>query len=386
MRQRLFAGRRNSVPTRLTESHPLFDKSLLRRDDSAGDELRLTMLETIREYGLERLDEAGEAAELRRRHFEHFLSLAEAASTPMNAPDQQRILDALARDLDNCRTAVRWTVEQLDIEMGVRLVSALETFWVFRDHVSEARHVVAELLEVRYTDVSPATRAALLGLAASLASWQADYRDAVLRAEESLALYRKLADEAGIADQLTNLGWGLATSDPGRAWAVFAEAIESYRALGAPPRIGHSLIGLAVLEMQARDVAAATQHLKEAERVFRDNGDENMALIAAGVHAICFRLAGDLTTAKREYLNILGRAEAVGASIAFTLPLQCLADLALLDGDAERAAVIDAAQTRLGERVGGTPGFALMGIPSIADRARAELGEERYDAATPEPR
>lgn len=364
------------------EISSLFDKNLLRRDDSGGDELRLVMLETVREYGLERLRAAGEAAELRRRHFEHFVERAEGALARMNAPDQQRMLEALERDLDNFRAAIRWTIEQQHIEMGVRLVSALEMFWVFRDHLSEGRHVVTELLKVPNADVSLAVRAALLGVSASLATWQADYVDVVDHAQQSLAAYRQLADESGIANQLTSLGWGLATTEPGRARAVFEEAIARHRALGAPPGVGQSLIGLAVLEMQARDIAAAAQHTEEAEQVFRDSGDENMALIAAGVHAICFRLAGDLATAQREYLDVLQRAEAVGASIALTLPLQSLADLALLHGDPDRAAVLDAAQARLGERIGGTPGFALMGISSVADRARADLGEERYAAAT----
>ena len=200
-------------------------------------------------------------------------------------------------------------------------------------------------------------------------------------AEQSLALFREQDDLDGIAGQLTNLGWGTATSDPHRARAVFGEALETYRRLGSPPKIGQALVGIAMPEMQFRNVGAAARYLEEASALFRGLGNESMAIIADGLRHVCLRLEGDLQGAREGYLDVLARAEAMNADFSLTLPLTALADLALLDGDPERAAVLDAAQVKLAAELGGTPSFALMGIPSVADRARAQLGSERYEAA-----
>ncbi|MDQ3691499.1 MAG: adenylate/guanylate cyclase domain-containing protein [Chloroflexota bacterium] len=358
----------------------LHDKSLVRRDNTALEGLRFTMLETIREYGLELLAASSEAADMRRRHAHFFVELAETAAEPLHGPGQQQWLDRLDREMANVRAVIRGAIETQEIESGLRLVVALKTFWVFRNHLREARHLLAELLEVP-GELPTTLRAAALGAAADLATWQADYIAARPQAEESLALYRELADPAGIADQLADLGWATATTDPARAHALFTESIDTYRKLGAPPPIGHALIGIAMPEMQFGDVEAAKRHLDEAAAVFHAAGDESTALIADGLYGVCLRLEGDLTAARRRYLDVLGRAEAMNAQIVLGLPLQALSDLALLQGDPERAAVLDSAQAQLAERLGGTPSLELMGIPAVAERARTELGSERYEAA-----
>ena len=359
----------------------LHDKSLVRRDNAALAGLRFTMLETIREYGLELLAASSEAADVRRRHARFFGELAEAAAALLDGPGQQQWLDALDREMANLRAAIRWAIEAQEFDPGLRLVIALKTFWVFRSHLSEARQLLAELLELP-GELPTTVRAAALGVAADLATWQADYIAAGRQAEESLALYRELADPAGIADQLADLGWATATTDPARAHALFTESVDTYRKLGAPPPIGHALIGMAMPEMQFRNVEAAKLHLEEAAAVFHAAGDESTTLIANGLYGVCLRLEGDLAAARRRYLDVLRRAELMNAQIVLGLPLQALADLALLQGDPERAAVLDGAQAQQAERLGGTPSLELMGIPAVAERARTELGNERYEAAS----
>ena len=358
----------------------LHDKSLLRRESGPQVGARFTMLETIREYGLELLDASTEAALVRRGHAQFFGELAEAAAEPLQGAGQQQWLDALDREMANVRAAIRWAIETREVEPGLRLVIALKTFWVFRNHLTEARHLLSELLELA-GELPTTLRAAALGAAADLATWQADYIAARQRAEESLTLYRELADPAGIADQLADLGWAMATTDPVRAHALFTESIATYRTLGGPPPIGHALIGMAMPEMQFRDVEAAMRHLDEAAAVFHTAGDESTALIADGLYGVCLRLQGDLAAARRRYLDVLGRAEVMNAQMVLGLPLQALADLALLEGDPERAAVLDAAQAQHAERLGGTPSLELMGIPGVPQRARDALGDAPYDAA-----
>jgi predicted ATPase/class 3 adenylate cyclase len=358
----------------------LHDKSLLRRDNPDLTALRVTMLETIREYGLELLDSSSEAADVRRRHAHFYMEFAEAAVEPVSGPGQQQVLDALDRDMGNFRAATRWAIDSQEVEHGLRLVVALNTFWVFRSHMREARQLLAELLALP-GDLPTRLRAGALGVAGDLAAWQSDYIAARPPAEQSLALYRELADVAGIAGQLANLGWATVTTDPTRAHELFAESIDAYRKLGAPPPIGQALVGIAMPEMQFREVGAAKRHLEEAATVLHAAGDESSALIADGLYGVCLRLEGDLAAARQRYVDVLARAEAMNVHIALGLPLQALSDLALLQGDPEQAVVLDGAQAQLAERLGGTPGFEVMGIPTVAERARPEIGDERYEAA-----
>jgi predicted ATPase/class 3 adenylate cyclase len=106
----------------------LHDKSLLRRDNADLTTLRVTMLETIREYGLELLDTSSEAADMRRRHAKFYVELAEAAAERVSGPGQQQLLDALDRDMGNFRAATRWAISSHEVEPGLRLVVALTTF------------------------------------------------------------------------------------------------------------------------------------------------------------------------------------------------------------------------------------------------------------------
>ncbi len=101
--------------------------------------------------------------------------------------------------------------------------------------------------------------------------------------------------------------------------------------------------------------------------------------IPRGRHGLGHR--ADLTAARRRYVDVLIRSHRVGADVVTSLPLAALADLALLERDAERAAILIGAQARLAERLGGTPTFELVGIPDVGDRARAELEPARYEAA-----
>jgi predicted ATPase/class 3 adenylate cyclase len=360
----------------------LHDKSLLRRDEATSDDLRISMLETIREYALERLDASAEAAEIRRRHAAFFLELAQRASAEVRGPERQRWLDGLERELDNFRAAIRWAIRSDAVEPGMRLAATLEPLWIFGNHLREGRRHLDELLgQPSAADVPEAPRAAALGAAASLAVWQADYSAARRLAQESLAIYRALGDSLGIARQLSSLGYAAIIADPVDALRFFGESIAAYRDAGEPSDMGESLIGMAMPALQLRRVAEARAYLDEATLIFERAGDEPLALVAAGLRGVCDRLAGDLAAAQRRYVDVLVRSHRVGSDVVTTLPLAALADLALINGNPERAATLDAAVARLAERLGGTPTFELVGIPAVAERARAELGEEDYERA-----
>jgi predicted ATPase/class 3 adenylate cyclase len=359
----------------------LHDKSLLRRADASAGGLRVTMLETIRQYGQERLEASGEAQEIGRRHAGFFLELAERVAGGLQGREEQGWVVILDRELDNFRAAIGWSIDAGEMETGLRLAAALNRFWLFGNHVKEGRQHLDELLSRPRNGVSATVCAAALGAAADLAGWQGDYEKSRPLAEESLAISRELGDVGGIAGQLANLGYAAVIPDPAAALKLFRDSIEAYRRAGGPPDMGQALIGLALPEMQLGNLEGATRHLDEATVLFERAGQDGMALISLGLLGVCSRLEGDLAAARQRYVDVLVRSNSAGAYATLTLPLAALADLALLEGDAERAAVLGAAEAQLGERLGGTPSFQLMGIPDVLERARAELSDHRYQAA-----
>jgi len=126
----------------------LVEKSLLRQRPDADGEPRFWMLETIREYALGLLDEAGTLAEARRAHAELFLELAERVDVESRTGDQAALFDQLDADNANLRAAVDWAEEASDADLLLRLATALWGFWATRGHIAEGTAVLGNALAV----------------------------------------------------------------------------------------------------------------------------------------------------------------------------------------------------------------------------------------------
>src|SRR5262249_19313589 len=153
----------------------LLDKSLLyEREDSDG-EPRFMMLETIREYALERLEISREAATVRRRHADYYLALAEIAEPNLQRAEQVAWLDRLAAEIDNLRAALTWSRTAADAaDLELRLAGALWLFWGLRGYLSEGRAWLARALG-QNSEASTVLRALGLTRAGELAWWQGDF-------------------------------------------------------------------------------------------------------------------------------------------------------------------------------------------------------------------
>jgi non-specific serine/threonine protein kinase len=164
------------------------------------------MLETIREYALERLAASTEQETIRQRHAAYFLALAEAAGPQLQGPDQLVWLAQLDAEHDNLRAVLAWSLSVDDAEaIGLRLAAALSPFWNIHGHHSEGRVWLAALLDRPNVGV-PAARARAVQAAGVLAQGQHEYAQAFPLLEESLALCRELGDSAGAAQSLLMLG------------------------------------------------------------------------------------------------------------------------------------------------------------------------------------
>jgi non-specific serine/threonine protein kinase len=189
----------------------LVEKSLV-VVDAQGAEVRYGMLETIREYGLERLAEAGETEEVRARHTAYFVELGERAKREIVGPRQREWFARLAADLDNFRLAlVRSVREGRDPEAGLRLCAALDRLWCLHGHVREGRQWVGEALArtANAEDAPPAIVARALEAAGMLENAVGDHRSRRMYAERVLEIWRALGDPLGEARAIHNVGEAL---------------------------------------------------------------------------------------------------------------------------------------------------------------------------------
>jgi predicted ATPase/DNA-binding CsgD family transcriptional regulator len=267
----------------------LMDKSLLRQLEQEGEEPRLLMLATIREYGLETLAASGEMESTQRAHAAYYLALAEDAEIEIGGPKQATWLGRLEREHDNLRAALSWLLEQAEIKeaaegeynivLALRLGGALRSFWVVHGHISEGRNFLERALAVvvpfAHTRIKASVHAKALIVAANLAFVQSDYERAEPLFQASLALYRELEDQPGIAFALSLLGslaW--TQGDMAAARTMAEEALAISRQVDDMERIATSLFILGLLDSSQGEYARACALFEESVATHRASGNK----------------------------------------------------------------------------------------------------------------
>jgi predicted ATPase/class 3 adenylate cyclase/DNA-binding CsgD family transcriptional regulator len=184
----------------------LVDKSLVSTEESASA-TRYRLLETVRQYTLEKLAESGEADTVRTGHRDHYLLVA-AGLEPAAREEIERRLDRVGADFDNLRAAFRWSLETSEPETALRLASSLQPLWLDRNRLLEGRSWLdAGLYDDAAGSVAPAMRAQALADAAVLDAWTAlRWGKGPAEAEEAVALARQLDDPKLLARALTAAG------------------------------------------------------------------------------------------------------------------------------------------------------------------------------------
>jgi predicted ATPase/transcriptional regulator with XRE-family HTH domain len=253
----------------------LIDASLVRREEAEG-EPRYRMLETVREFALERLDASGEGDEARRRHLAHYLALSEAAEARLRGPEQATWLRQLEAERANLRTALDWALAH-DHAAALRLVAAQYWFWCLHNDLREGSEAAARALATEELPSDIVRVRVLLG-AAWLAVNQADLAAVEAHAGAALALAEQIGDAAGAADALD--AWAEAASirgDLDRSAALYETAAARFRTLGDGWRQARSLKGLGGVCMSRGDLDRAAALLEEALGLYRARGDTEAA-------------------------------------------------------------------------------------------------------------
>ena len=316
----------------------LVEKSLLRCEETDDGQPWYIMLETVREFALERLEASGEAPALRRRHALYYLQLVEAADEAMHGPSQVKLLNRIEREHDNCREALRWCAAQGYAEPALRTAVALWWFWVVRGYASEGREWLTTLLERFKPHGAAGGRAQLrvraLEAAGHLASFQGDLAAARRFHQQNLPVVEELGDASGLYRTLQNLGfvarqqedWDAARGYLERCLAVGREG-------GDRDEVGNALHNLGNLAHDTGDYERARNLLEESLPILQQTGRPRGSAIAHQSLSIVALDLGDYERARVESQQALAFHEQAGDHRSAAIALSNLASVAIAQGD-----------------------------------------------------
>jgi predicted ATPase/uncharacterized protein HemY len=337
----------------------LVDKSLLLQLEGADGEPRFWMLDTLHAFAQERLAESGELEILREAHGRFFLALAERAEPELQGAHQKEWLDRLAVEHGNLRLALQWALAgsaRHGAEPGLRLLGALWRFWYVRGYLSEGRRLLEDALA--HSSALPATlRATACYRLGILAHDQGDYATARPLFEESLALYRALNDQQGVAATLSTLG--LLASNQGdytQAKDLLNESMRLRQALGDQRGIALALNNLGNIALEQGDYAQAGTLYEAALAIIEGLGDKQRAAVLLNNLGRLRRAQGDYAAARLLHEDSLKIKQELGDKEGIASSWSSLGDVARASGDyatAHTYYVTSLAQYReLGDKAG----------------------------------
>ena len=322
----------------LTGLASLVDHSLVRQQEGVEGEPRFTMLETLREYALERLEVSGESERLRKEHAAYYVTLVETAEPALEGPEQQAWLQRLAAEHDNIRAVLAWScTTPATTELGLRLAGALHGFWWRRNFQREARGWLERLLAQGGGSVR-ARATALLNLA-GMASVLTEYALATRLYDECLACFRALDDRVGIASTLLAQGRNLRKQgDYGRATLLDEESLALFQTLQDRGGVADALLSLGDVALDQGDLDRAQLRFGEAKALYLELGSPDGVAWASFSLGLTAHAAGDEVEARRLLEESLAQLHGVDNHGGFALVFQSLGYVAHVQGEIERAA------------------------------------------------
>ena len=257
----------------------LIDKNLVQQTVQEGEVVRLKLLETIREYGLEMLSSSGEMEKARQVHAAYYLALAQEAAPQLKGPQQAEWIKRLEQEHDNLHALMEWSLEPAPtgphLEMAFQLGEALKVFWQVLGLYSEGRTFLERAL-TNTEDVRASVRARALITAADFSTDQSDDDRAEALYQESLVIFRELGDIRGIAFSLQVLAWIVQRKGENIALrhSLLEESLMLNQELGDKEAIAESLYFLADTDSSQGEYARGSALFEESLALFRELGNK----------------------------------------------------------------------------------------------------------------
>src|SRR6266487_6266867 len=364
----------------LDEISSLLDKSLVLQVEQE-QEARFTMLMTVHEYGLECLQERGEAERLQRAHALYYIALAERAELEYFGVHSAAVLDQLELEYENLRTALTWLVESEEKELALHLGSTLWWYWYARGHLSEGRQWFQRLLPGSES-VSLPVRGKALTSAGWIAFQQKDFDRAETLLSEGLAVYRLLEDKQNIATSLYRLG--LVAWERGNyplAQSLTEDALSIYNQVGTKEGIADSLLVLSYAAIEQGEYSRARELAEQGLLLFREISDQwAIAYTLLGLARVVL-LQGDTVTAQTLTEESLTNSIELSNLGGIASCLERLAEISAEQGQLVWAVLLLGAAENLRE----TTAISLESIQRadyerVVNTVRNKLGEETFNS------
>ncbi|KAB8143072.1 XRE family transcriptional regulator [Chloroflexia bacterium SDU3-3] len=341
------------------------------RSDSPEINPRIGMLETIREFALERLDAGDESAPTRRRHARAYAAMVRQGQPQLLGPEQAAWLRRLNIEHDNIRVALAWLLRD-DAAQALAMAGELADFWKVRSLFEEGRRWLDAALEASVALPLDRTRIHALHGALMMAVDQADVPRATDLAEQHVAAARALGDPRYLAESLAEmaqLAYTVGRLD--RAEELFREALADFRALGNRERVANMLLNIGrIVGVHRCDAAVATPLLSESLAIYEQIGYPlgvamaSLCLASTAIHT------GDIAQVQRLGRQALGLAWELGNQVQIAFNLTTQAVVSIHAGDPAQAARFYAAAEAI---------FSAVAMPlspseqATHDRWRAEV-------------
>ncbi len=385
---------RDDTATLLADLAALVDASLIRV--SVDDELeiesidpRYGMLETVREFALERLVASHEGEQIQRRHADYYQTMATTLERRLFGTEEEVVLALLESDHANLRAALRWSLDRHEVVTAVALALRLWRLWLVHGHISEGRKWLEQVLAL--VDSVGAEKAGILAadyaflehVTANLARAQGDYVRATSLYTASLAIRRSIGDTHGVAVSLHNLGFVVYEQ------GSYEQALQLNQEALALMRQQKDRYGIAITLLDLASVVQAQGEEGRAGELYA----ESLALFRAlehtwGVAQVLHRLGGlaqiqgNLVQALAYYTEGLPLSAALGDRLLVAASLDGLARLVGTQGGLEQMIRLFGASAALRERAGVDNGLAESTADKrLLDQARLCLGNECYATA-----
>ena len=290
----------------------LVDKSLVIAESSSS-QTRYRMLETVRQYALEKLGESGEADAVRCRHRDYYTAMAVALDAPMQNDHEQRVKQVEV-EIDNLRSAFEWSCESGDIEEALILASSLQPLWLAWGRIREGLGWldVALAVDSAHGGDFRAARAKVVADKTSLLAWSASPATAnanAAEAEQALALGREIGD-AGLVIRALIALCAISANRGDVASPYFAEAAELARAEGDSWRLSQTLSRQALAAMIVGDPIGAVLAAEEGREVANAIGDRFDSRHYRWIIGCTQIFQGDLAGATEQIREVIAEASA----------------------------------------------------------------------------
>lgn len=367
----------------LDQLQALVDKSLVIFEDTGEHDGRYRLLETVRQYAREKLDETGQGPGTRDRHLGYYHGLVRTVQPSVNSNIRKEPLDRLEREHENLLAALEWSKSLPDQgEVGLALAGALVRFWSVRGYAALGRRCLVDLLAAAEAGPDAGLRKSVaLGHSGAglLAFDQGDFDHAIEHHLRSLQIREALGDVSGLGRSLNNLGL-CAWKQANYAWATdcYTKACEHFRACGESGGLAVALNNLGILAKEQGNLPAALTHYQQALPINRQQA--NHWQIAGNLHNLgeVYEALGELTAAREHFQAALDVNLQLGNRAWQSNNLGGLASVARRSGELDLARHYNERDLAICREIGNKDGeSAALVMQAALARQRGDVSHAR---------